>query len=60
MTARGVIRRPWKIRWSTPDELDEMAAGAGLNLESRHTDWNDVPYDTSSTQQVSSYRKAAR
>ena len=60
VTAHKVIRRPWRIRWSTGEELDSMAKAAGLNLESRFADWNDVPYDTSSVGQVASYRKAAR
>ena len=30
--ADGVKLRPWKVRWSTPAELDSMAAAAGLVL----------------------------
>jgi SAM-dependent methyltransferase len=60
VTASAVVRRPWKIRWSTPEQLDAMASRAGLNLESRCADWSDVPCGTPSSVHVSSYRKAAR
>lgn len=60
VTASAVVRRPWKIRWSTPEQLDAMAIVAGLNLESRTADWSDVPCDTQSSVHVSSYRRAAR
>lgn len=58
--AGGVRLRPWSIRWSTPDQLDAMAAAAGLHLESRTGDMAGAPLDTASTQHVSTYRRPAR
>ena len=36
--AGGVRLRPWSVRWSTPAQLDAMAAAAGLRLVHR---WHD-------------------
>ena len=41
--AGGVRLRPWAIRYSSPDELDGMAAAAGLELASRAADWIQTP-----------------
>ncbi len=55
--AGGVRLRPWAIRWSTPEQLDEMAAEAGLTLASRSADMAGTPFDHDSEQHVSVYRK---
>jgi SAM-dependent methyltransferase len=55
--AGGVRLRPWAIRWSTPAQLDAMAAAAGLTLDSRTADMAGTPYDDDSDQHVSVYRK---
>jgi SAM-dependent methyltransferase len=49
--------RPWAIRWSTPDELDTWAARAGLERDHRWADVARRPFDESSAQHVSVYRR---
>jgi SAM-dependent methyltransferase len=53
--AGGVRLRPWAIRWAAPDELDRMAAHAGLRLDSRWSDMGGAPFDAGSPQHVSVY-----
>ncbi len=53
--ADGVKLRPWKVRWSTPAELDSMAAAAGLVLVERHSSWGKDPYTEDSVNHVSVY-----
>ncbi len=52
-----VGRTPHRYVW--PSELDLMARLAGLELESRHADWQGTPFTSASTSHVSVYRKAA-
>jgi SAM-dependent methyltransferase len=55
----GAVRlRPWRIRYVTPDELDAMAADAGLVLDERWQDWRRTPFDDASDTHVSVYRAA--
>ncbi len=56
--ADGVRLRPWSIRWATPQQLDDMAAAAGLHLDARLGGMAGEPYTDDSTQHVSIYRKA--
>lgn len=42
--AGGVRLRPWAIRWSTTDELDEMAADTGFVLGGRWADFDRRPF----------------
>ena len=51
--------RPWAIRWALPDQLDSMAAAAGLVLESRWSSWSGAPFTAESSNHVSVYRRAA-
>ena len=51
----GIVMRPWQIRWSTPEQLDEMAADAGLVLGDRWSDWHRSPFDEASSVHVSRY-----
>ena len=53
----GVRLRPWSIRWSTPEQLDAMAARAGLVLRDRATDMAGTPFTPDSEQHVSVYEK---
>ena len=53
----GVRLRPWAIHYSSPAQLDRMAAEAGLELESRSANWHDEPFDDSSTHHVTIYRR---
>lgn len=55
--AGGVRLRPWSIRWSTPAELDEMAARAGLHLRQRHADAAGAPFDADAERHVSVYER---
>ena len=54
----GVRLRPWSVRWSTPAQLDAMAAAAGLVLHSRHEDWATTPFVADSARHVSVYSTA--
>ncbi|HSL60059.1 MAG TPA: class I SAM-dependent methyltransferase [Acidimicrobiales bacterium] len=47
--------RPWRIRYATTDQLDAMAAAAGLDLADRRADWAGNPFTDDSTQHVSRY-----
>ncbi len=53
----GVRLRPWSVRWATPEQLDAMAATAGLVLDARYADMAGTPFDSESTQHVSVYRR---
>ena len=55
----GVRLRPWRIRYSTPTELDTMAASIGFELEHRWNDWDRSPMDDTSIRHVSVYRLPA-
>jgi hypothetical protein len=55
--AGGVRLRPWAIRWSTPEQLDEMATGAGLELDERWSDFAGAPFDRDAERHVSVYRR---
>lgn len=48
--------RPWLVRYATPDQLDTMAADAGLRLAERCADWSGTPADGSEPAVVSVYR----
>jgi len=52
--------RPWQVRFSSPDELDRMAAAAGLELAERAQDWHGTPFGEASASHVSVYRHARR
>ena len=55
----GTVRlRPWAIRWATVEQLDEMAAAAGLTLSERWANVHRAPFTAGSTRQVSVYRVA--
>lgn len=55
-----VVRRPWRLRYASPRQLDEMAASVGLELESRVSSWSGGPYDHESELHVSTYRPTDR
>jgi SAM-dependent methyltransferase len=50
--------RPWRIRVVGLDELDALAAAAGLRLEERHGDWAGAEFDPQGAAHVSVYRRA--
>ncbi len=57
--AGGVRLRPWMVRWSSPAELDSMAAAAGLALAERWADTSMTPFTDDSPHHVSVYRPNA-
>lgn len=56
--AGGVRLRPWHLRWSTVDQLDALAAAAGLRPTARWTDWHRSPFTDCSGTHVTTYRRA--
>ncbi len=56
----GIGLRPWFLRYASPDELDAMAAHAGLALQERWSDWQRHPFDAGGDRHVSVYAKPSR
>lgn len=56
ITEAGVRLRPWMLHYASPDELDALAAGAGLALVDRHAGWRDEPFTPEADTHVSEYR----
>ena len=44
ITEAGIRLRPWVLRYASPDELDALAAEAGLRLVERHAGWRGEPF----------------
>lgn len=58
VTEDGMRLRPWQVRMATPDEVDALAAAAGLELAERWEDFVGTPYvDGVSSSHVSVYRR---
>jgi SAM-dependent methyltransferase len=55
ITESGIRLRPWHIRWSTPEQLDVVAAEAGLVLADRWADWQRTPFGPDAQAHVSRY-----
>jgi SAM-dependent methyltransferase len=55
----SVTLRPWRLRWLTPDQLDGLAAKAGLALVERHENWDEAPFTDQSETHISVYGRAA-
>jgi SAM-dependent methyltransferase len=55
LSSAGVRLRPWSLRYATPDQLDDLAGGAGLRLRDRWEGWDGRPFGPSSTVHVSVY-----
>ena len=49
----AVISRPWMLRWTGLEEMDGMAATAGLHLDQRFSSWEQTPYDTAAEVAIS-------
>jgi SAM-dependent methyltransferase len=58
ITEGSIALRPWHIRWSTLDQLDAMAASAGLVLAERWADWERTPFGVDAPSHVSRYQLA--
>jgi SAM-dependent methyltransferase len=57
VTESGIRLRPWHLRYATPEQLDEMAADAGLVLSERTAGWRGEPFTEDSDVHVSVYRR---
>jgi SAM-dependent methyltransferase len=57
--AHGVRLEPFAMRYGWPDQIDQMAARAGLTLTERYADWSRHPFEADSTDHISVYRSAA-
>ena len=55
--AGGVRLRPWSVRWVTIEQLDAMAAQAGLAIVDRWEAFDRSPFTAASTRHVSVYRR---
>ncbi len=55
----GVRLRPWSICYAGPDQLDAMAASAGLRLRNRWADFTTAVFDVDSTHHVSVYERVS-
>ena len=51
----GIRMRPWKIRYSTPDQLDALARENGLLLGNRVADWDQTPHTDEDPNAISVY-----
>lgn len=57
ITEAGVKMRPWLLRWTTPEQLDQLAAFAGLTLTERFADWDRSAFTPDSDKHISVYRR---
>lgn len=55
ITEHGVRLRPWRIRYLSPDQLDALAADAGLTLVERWSAWDGTRYESGDAVQISLY-----
>jgi ubiquinone/menaquinone biosynthesis C-methylase UbiE len=55
ITEGAIALRPWHIRWQTPEQLDAMAAAAGLELADRWSGWDRTPFGPDAPSHVSRY-----
>lgn len=55
ISAEGIALRPWHVRWTTPDQLDALAAEAGLVVADRWSDWERSPFGSDSSTHITRY-----
>jgi hypothetical protein len=55
LSERGIKLLPVSLRYAHPEQLDAMAADAGLALRERWSGWKREPFDDSSRSHVSIY-----
>lgn len=53
----SLVERPWRIRYTTPAQIDEMAATAGLIRTDRWEDFAFTPFHAGSARQVAVWRR---
>ena len=58
ITEEGIRLRPWSVRYLTPEQLDRLAADAGLVLAQRWGGWDGRVFDDACDTHVSVYRPA--
>ena len=59
ITEAGNRMFPYHLRYATPDQVDQMAATAGMELENRWADWSRSEFTKSSGHHVSVWRRPA-
>ncbi|MEN3361870.1 MAG: hypothetical protein V7637_5852, partial [Mycobacteriales bacterium] len=57
LDGQGVRLKPFAMRYCWPDQIDDMAQRAGLQLTERYADWHRQPFDSSSPSHISVYRR---
>ena len=55
-TAGGIRLQPFGMRYLWPEQIDRLAARAGLRLEARYADWRRGEFTATSTDHISVYR----
>jgi SAM-dependent methyltransferase len=55
--AGGVHLAPFAMRYLWPEQIDELAAAAGLRLDDRFADWTRSPFTAASSNHISVYRR---
>lgn len=58
ITEGGIRLRPWSVRYLTPEQLDRLAADAGLVRAERWGGWDGRVFDDACDTHVSVYRPA--
>ena len=58
ITEGGVRLRPWVLHYASPDDLDALAAEAGLRLVERHAGWHGEEFTPDADVHVSVYATA--
>ena len=53
----GIRLRPWFLHYLHPEQIDELAATAGMPLEKRFAGWHREPFGDDSDSHVSVYRR---
>jgi SAM-dependent methyltransferase len=53
----GIRLRPWVLHYAGPEELDDLAAEAGLVRVERHAGWRGEPFTPASDVHVTSYAR---
>lgn len=56
ITEAGIRLRPWRLRWSTPAQLDAIAESVGLQISERFGGWNEDPFTEDSDIHISCYQ----
>jgi SAM-dependent methyltransferase len=59
ITEAGVRLRPWRIRYASPVQIDDMAGDVGLVLAARHAGWRGEQVTATTTTHVSRYIASA-